>query len=391
MQLVSTIPSYFEQLSTLFMSIGRTCPRNQAYLLLYPRSVELKEAVCEYFITSVQLCKQAVLVLKRPLLGQLSSAISNTVMSGLGGFEQKLSRLAGAVAGEVTLASRRLQVQEAEFNSKFRSTSLQTSTELTKWRSEQMERRFLKACSTYDYQTAWKQLRKQGNAEWFLNEQAYTDWTTQTVSNVLHCVGTLGTGKSVLTANLVNELASHNPAPLVVYFFCRYDDAQSLSPRTIIGSIAVQILSHFKPGMSEVLPGLGMNVMGTEEVIDALLRILSTNSSKAQHICVVVDGADECKEMDAKVVFDFLSRLVKSNHHIFHIWCSSRPDSLQSVFNVLPPNYKLLMAASGCYHEMTSYIFDALEASLETGRLSLGNPAIITNIRDTLLNNAHGM
>jgi len=244
MQLIPTIPSYFEELSILFMSIGRSCPRNQEYLLLYPRSVELKEAVCEYFIVSVQLCKQAVLGLKRPFLGQLLSAMSNTLMSELGGFEQKLSRLAGAVAEEVTLASRRLQVQEAEHNSKLRLTSLTTSTEMKKWKREKIEQRFLKVCSTYDYQTAWKQIRKQGNVEWFLKEQGYTDWTTQTVSSVLHCVGTLGSGKSVLTASIVDELVSRDPALLVVYFFCRYDGLESLSPRFIIGSIARQIITH---------------------------------------------------------------------------------------------------------------------------------------------------
>ena len=111
-----------------------------------------------------------MLVLKRTLIGQLLSAISNTVISELSGFEQKLSGLAVAVAEEVTLASRRLQVQEAEHNSKSRLTNLKTSTEIKRWRNEQMERRFLMACSTYDYQTAWKQLRKQGNVEWFLKE-----------------------------------------------------------------------------------------------------------------------------------------------------------------------------------------------------------------------------
>jgi hypothetical protein len=165
-------------------------------------------------------------------------------MSELGGFEQKLSRLAGAVAEEVTLASRRLQVQEAEHDSKLRLTSLTTSTEMKKWKREKIEQRFLKVCSTYDYQTAWKQRRKQGNVEWFLKEQGYTDWTTQTVSSVLHCVGTLGSGKSVLTANIVDELVSRDPALLVVYFFCRYDDLESLSPRVIIGSIARQIITH---------------------------------------------------------------------------------------------------------------------------------------------------
>jgi hypothetical protein len=391
MQLTSAMPSYFEQLSTLFMSIGRTCPRNQEYLLLYPRSIELKEAVCEYFIVSVQLCKQAVLALKRPLLGQLLSAMSNIVMSDLGGFEQKLNRLASGVAEEVTLASRRLQVQEAEHNSKFRLTSLRTSTEMMKWRSEQTERRFLKACSTYDHVAAWKQIRKQGNVEWFLKEQAYIGWTTQTASTVLHCVGTLGSGKSVLTANIVDELVARDLPPLVVYFFCRYDDAQSLGPRTIIGSIAAQIISHLKPDMSEALSRFGLNLPGTEEVFGALLRVLSASPSKVHNICVIVDGVDECKEEDTKVVLECLSRLVAFSPHIFHIFYSSRPDISRSALAVLPPNYTLYMSASGSLDGMKSYVLDALGASLEAGRLSLGDPAIITNIRDTLLHNAHGM
>jgi hypothetical protein len=49
------------------------------------------------------------------------------------------------------------------------------------------------------------------------------------------------------------------------------------------------------------------------------------------------------------------------------------------------------MSASGCSDEMTSYVLDALEVSLETGRLSIRTPDIIKNIRDTLLHNAHGM
>jgi len=315
----------------------------------------------------VQLCKQAVLVLKRPLLGQLLSAMSNTVLSDLGGFEQKLSRLAGAVAEEVTLASRRLQVQEAEYISKFRVTNLTTAAEIKKWMSERMERRFLKACSTYDHQAAWKQIRKQGNVEWFSKEQAYTDWTTQKVSSVLHCVGTLGSGKSVLAANIVDELVSRDLALLVVYFFCRYDDLQSLSPRTIIGSIARQIFSHLKSNMSEVLSGLEVDVMGTDKVFDALLRILSTNASKIHEICIVLDGVDECKDTDVRVVLKYLDHLSNSSIHVHHIFYSSRPDICHWASKILAPSSTLSMLALGYRDEMTPYIDDALETSLETG------------------------
>jgi hypothetical protein len=373
------------------MSIGRTCPRDQEYLLLFPRSDELREAVCEYFIVSVQLCKQAVLVLKRHFLGQLLSAMGNTIMSDLSGFEAKLVRLASAVAEEVNLASRRLQVQEAERNSMLQLISLTSSSESKKWRSEEMERRFLEACSSYDYQTAWKQIRKQGKVEWFLKEQAYTDWTTQTVSSVLSCNGTLGSGKSVLTANIVDELASRDPALSVVYFFCRYDDLQSLSPRTIIGSIAAQILSHLKPDMGKIISGLQFNTMGTDEVFNTLQKILSTNASNPHKLCIVLDGVDECKETDAKMVLKYLNRLIMSSIQVCHIFLSGRPDVFHWTSKSLPPNFILSMSASRCHDEMTPYIDDALEACLETGHLSVGNPDIIVKIRDTLVSNAHGM
>jgi Cdc6-like AAA superfamily ATPase len=391
MQLTSAIPSYFEQLSTLFMSIGRTCPRNEEYLLLYPRSDGLKEAVCEYFIVSIQLCKQAVLVLKRPLLGQVFSAMCNTIMSDLNSFEQKLSRLAGAVTEEIDLASRKLQVQEAEYNSKFRLTSLTTSTKIKRWRNEQMERRFLKACSTYDYQADWKQIRKQGNTEWFFKDRAYTNWTKQTVSSVLHCIGTLGSGKSVLTANVVDELASRDSALPVVYFFCRYDDSRSLSPRVITGSISRQIFTHLKADLSKVVSGLQSEAMGTDDIFNALQKILSIKASNAHKLCIVLDGIYECKKKDYEVVLNYLSRLISSSVHVYHIFFSTRPDVSHWASKIIPPNFTLSMSVSGCRDEMTPYIDNALQASLETGHLSIGNPDIITRIRDTLSNNAHGM
>jgi Cdc6-like AAA superfamily ATPase len=257
--------------------------------------------------------------------------------------------------------------------------------------SERMERRFLTACSTYDHQAAWKQIRKQGNVEWFSKEQAYTDWTTQTVSSVLHCVGTLGSGKSVLAANIVDELVSRDLALLVVYFFCRYDDAKSLSPRTIVGSIAGQIVSHLKPDMSAIISRLQLNGMGTDEIFDALLEILATSASEVHKMCILLDGVDECKKENAETVLKYLIRLIHSGIHVYHIFCSSRPDVSKWASNILPPSFILSMSALGCRDEMTPYIDDALEASLETGQLSIGNPDIITKIRDTLLNNSHGM
>ena len=74
-KLASAFSSYFDQLSTLFMRIGRTCPRYQDFGLLYPESKRLQSALCEYFVVIVHLCKRTVLFLKKPFWSQLSFSI----------------------------------------------------------------------------------------------------------------------------------------------------------------------------------------------------------------------------------------------------------------------------------------------------------------------------
>jgi hypothetical protein len=171
-------------------------------------------------------------------------------------------------------------------------------------------------------------------------------------------------------ANIVDSFASCHPAPFVVYFFCRYDDSKSLLARKILGSISKQILTHLKLKMSKVATGVKMDVMGTDEMTDALLGVLLTEVSKEQRLCIVLDGVDECKESDAKIVMECLGRLLRSGLHIVHVVCSSRPAFFQWVFNVLPPKCTLSMSSSGCRNYMTPYVEDALKESLKTRRLS---------------------
>jgi hypothetical protein len=81
-------------------------------------------------------------------------------MLELSGFEETLSRLAGAVAAEVSLALKRLQEQEAEHNFSFRLIALDFFSQSKKWRDEQMEIWFLRAYSTYESLEAGTETRK---------------------------------------------------------------------------------------------------------------------------------------------------------------------------------------------------------------------------------------
>jgi len=59
--------------------------------------------------------------------------------------------------------------------------------------------------------------------------------------------GKIGSGKSVLLANMVDDLAPFALKGTLAYFFCRHDIAESLISRTILGSLARQLLQNFPP------------------------------------------------------------------------------------------------------------------------------------------------
>jgi hypothetical protein len=125
--------------------------------------------------------------------------------------------------------------------------------------------------------------------------------------------------------------------------------------------------------------------------VDILMQILSKNPSLTQRFFIVLDGVDECKEVASREVPTCLARLATSSSHVFHIFCSGRPDVSQWVVTTIRPDHTLSMSATRFSEEMNQHIVEALKEALETGRLILNNPEIIMKIRDTLLANAHGM
>ncbi|KIW92878.1 uncharacterized protein Z519_06727 [Cladophialophora bantiana CBS 173.52] len=50
-----------------------------------------------------------------------------------------------------------------------------------------------------------------------------------------------------MTASVVLEIVIKYPDGFVCYFFCSHDDAESIKARTIIGSLARQLLSFLNP------------------------------------------------------------------------------------------------------------------------------------------------
>jgi Cdc6-like AAA superfamily ATPase len=196
----------------------------------------------------------------------------------------------------VNLLSCRKIEEEARENSRFRALSNKFSdTTPSPYKKLKIKLRLLEFCSTYNYETTWKQTRKIGNTTLFSKTVRYQSWRARQDSCTLIYTGKLGSGKSVLLANIVDDLNVYvqDKNFTVAYFFCRHDIAQSLKAGTILGSLVRQLL-HPIPDLSMAEKFLDKTTAQLD--FDKLFlylggeQVFPTNF-KAYFI---LDGIDEC-------------------------------------------------------------------------------------------------
>ena len=377
------------------MNIGRSCPRYQELGLLYKRSTRLQTRLCEYFTTVVRLCTKSVLFLKKSSIGQFSASIASPFESQIGAFEHHLERLAGDIRDEIAFLSSQLQSEEASSNSNFRGIMTKFSDRASQqlaenigWRRRKAKLHFLDACSTYNYQQAWKVARKKGKTRWVCESSEYKEWKSEKKYSALWCSGILGSGKTVVAANVIEELALDPTIDIIGYFFCRYDETESLQARTMLGCLVRQVYEGLALENTDNLAFKDQTMLD----IDHLTQCLGELPSSKSRICLVIDGLDECEENEARIVLECLKQLISSSH-TFLVFCSSRPDIFQWAPSLIHARWhvSISQARSDVDAEIARYIESELGYRIDAGSFCPSDYSIIPIIIKTLLEGAKGM
>ncbi|KAH9205014.1 hypothetical protein DL95DRAFT_318379 [Leptodontidium sp. 2 PMI_412] len=378
--------SYLEKLSVLFMTVGRSAPRYQMMALLYPLSKNLQSSLSEYFIVVVRLCHQLLKFTQKSILGQLISSLSDLDTKT---YQSELDLWASSVKEEVNLLIGQKIEEEARENSRFGALSNKFSETASHHRKLKTKLRLLESCSTYDYEITWKQTRKVGNATLFSRTTQYQDWRGRPDSCTLVCTGKLGSGKSVLLANVVDNLNLYvqDKNIAVAYFFCRHDILESLKARTVIGSLARQLLRPI-PDLSVAAGFLDETTLALdfEELLSLLQRALPPNF-KAYFI---LDGVDECNDVERQ---SLIRQARKLQETFALLLCVS---TRLEVDNALGLRLKQFTAPSVISipddnPDIENFIGAELESCLQSGKLTIGDPALILEIQNALLEGAQGM
>lgn len=363
------------------MVAGRSAPRYQKLALLYPRSRILQTSLSEYFIVVVQLCHHLLKTKKRTVIGQLISSLSD---SELKGYETALLRWAASVKEEVDLL----------LNDNIADQGVRVKSILILSESEAYRQKFrihcqvLDSCSTYDYETTWKEIRKAGNTALLTSTPEYGTWKSEPGSSTLLWRGKLGAGKSVLLANIVDDLNLHvsdSQVP-VAYFFCRHDILESLKVRTVIGSLARQLLRSLPQLTTQNILDETMPNLSCDRIISALRQTLPSSF----RAFFVLDGLDECGEEERFKILEY----IKTMQYMFKLLvCSSfRADASSGRWLIASIAINPYVATIPDDHpDMACFISSQLESSIMNGRLKVGDPTIVLEIEDALLRGGQGM
>ncbi|KAL8802033.1 MAG: hypothetical protein Q9200_006727 [Gallowayella weberi] len=177
-----------------------------------------------------------------------------------------------------------------------------------------------------------------------------------------------------------------SPKHVTSFFFCRFDDQESLKARTIVGSIARQFVND--------VPEDNFRGFDNETPVVEYLEIALSHT---RQYFIILDGLDECSEVEIREVSEVLHRLLSSPRLQIKIFWFSRPN----IVDWLPPKLKTEQQISlettesqdRVASDISKFIKITLEEWLEgdTPSLRIIDPNTVLMAVRCLENEAHGM
>lgn len=395
-QLAMGYLSYFEKVSELFMRLGRSSSIKQDLVFLFPNCQQLQQFLCEYLIVIVNFCRGIVLYTRKAFFAQLVVSFSKEFQT----FEADLATWSSIIQDRANYLTTRTQLRsERGIVATNYTLSLFTGSQARKREIDERLFRLQTYISPHqqEFDVIWRRERKKGTTPWVFSTDSYQTWAKSSESSVLHVTGSLGSGKTVLLANvfattLSQDATTSSPTegkPVTACFFCNFGNAKSLESRHIVGSLAYQFVKLLvvEPSVAEILaaktPG-DISDLDMDELVDFVVSILPRDRS----YCVVLDALDECSAQNVEEVVVAISKLLRSCR--LHLCFSTRTESRTSgiVSAHFEVQHKISMNSAGRYEELETYIDHEIDRRQALRPL---NPVLSKAIKQFLFSNANGM
>ena len=176
----------------------------------------------------------------------------------------------------------------------------------------------------------------------------------------------------------------------VAYFFCQFDNVESLSASTILSSLVRQFLDP------KTLP---------KSIETCLMNLLNVSSPEAQdlgillkdvlviHKCsfIIIDAIDECARSEWEKLLVVLQNIMVSCSSMVKVFLAVRQGIAEEMGKILKSHYQANMGSCEADSDIKTYIEDVLAEKIVGGKLVVRNHELINEITDALVQQANGM
>lgn len=248
--------------------------------------------------------------------------------------------------------------------------------------------------SSYNHIALLKQMRKKRHgttSRWLSKTEDYKNWLEDDKASIFWCSGILGSGKTVLTAAIIDDIFCRRlPSERVSFFFCRYDEEYSLKSRTILGSLLRQALETglYFPNVETRLAALFKDAEPDTEDLKALFADVIKSSPKQY---IIIDGLDECAKSEKDSILSILDGVLSTFPSKVKIFLAGRESIGQDLKRKFGAIYHRSMRSREVGRDIQSYIEDIIRDRYDNGDLVIGDENLLSDIRDALIKGAQGM
>ncbi|KAL6794164.1 ankyrin repeat-containing domain protein [Trichoderma sp. SZMC 28012] len=406
--------TYDEALSTFFMDLGGLCPRWKDYQIFYSSSPRLQDALYDFYASLIRCCKRAVETAQNTWSGYLFSSPRESLEGGFQQDADDIERRSKYVKDALSLAKTEARYQNQQLQSlrgglgskkmkrprAFRGKGEQHDR-MESWQAQSDERqakerkqRLLDSLSTHDYLTPFKQScrkRYSGTLEWLFHTDEFNMWNNSREFPLLWCSGKIGSGKTTLTASVIEKLLTEKRSPdvFIGFFFIRFDDRQSLNAEVILKSIVRQML-NVSTIYERVEAQLNNMQLDLASGLIEIAKLLQGIAAKFKKLYIVIDGLDECTKSERHDLLETLHSVLKARPNT-KLFLAGRDSVSREVQLKFPTLIQIPMDCSSAQSDIATYVEGIVQEKLKTEELIVGDPDLIEDIKAALSDGANGM
>ena len=234
-----------------------------------------------------------------------------------------------------------------------------------------------------------------GTTQWVLHHETYLRWRAVEGSSCLWLTGKIGSGKTLVTSTVIEQLLQEEEGDdgVVLHYFYRHSHKADLNAIAFLKSCIKQMLTHLESTSQSCPPaidsylrhhcGPNKNHTHLEEVIENAFTPLT---SAIDRITLVVDGLDECDNKEAQKVLKIARGFMKEPGRKAFISGRASLDIVNSV----PGSSCIRISEEDAASDISGYIRWKLEEKMLERRI-VDDLEVLTEIETILLENAEQM